>query len=80
MFAGDSQAFLRRGRAGIIAFFLAGEDLLKRDHPGVNKVERRIAMGDQRGRAHPAVLLFLKVFQELFAQLLGADRRRHTPR
>lgn len=48
MFAPGPYAFLRRGRARIVALFLTGENVLKLNHPGVGKHQGRVIARHQR--------------------------------
>src|SRR6266567_7016431 len=72
--AARAHAFLRGGRAGVIAFFQAEEHVLELVHPRVGEQQRRVAMRHERRAAHAAVPLALEEAQERLADLIATPR------
>ena len=48
MLAAGANTFLARCRGGIRALLRSGEDILERDHPRIDKHQRRIIIGNER--------------------------------
>ena len=70
MFAARADALLRGGGAGIIALFLAGEDLFELVHAGVGEEQRRIVGRDQRRAANDAMAIGREEVEERLADLI----------
>ena len=69
--AAGADAFLRGGRAGVVALLGAEEEVLELVHARVGEEQRGVVGGHQRGRVHAAVSLGLKEAQKQLADFVS---------
>ena len=77
--APGAHALLRGGGAGAGGVLRAGEDVLERDHAGVDEHQRRIAARDQRRRRQDGVVVRGEIVEELSADLVQTGHGRPLP-
>ena len=55
MLAAGANAFLHAGGTGVVALFLAGEEVLELDHARIGEQQGGVVAGHQRRRRHDGV-------------------------
>src|SRR3546814_10578847 len=78
--AAGADAFLARGRGRIGARLQTGEDVLERDHAGVDEHQRRIVVRHQRRRRDDLMPVTPEIIEEGAADVVGRSHRseEHT--
>ncbi len=71
MLATGTHAFLRGGRARIIAVFLTGENVLELDHPCVGEHQGRVIARHQRAGRNDLVAILAEEFQKRGADIVN---------
>src|SRR5207245_3494516 len=73
VFAAGAHAFLRRGRALVVALLEPEENVLELVHARIGKKQSRIADGDERGAAHHAMAVLREEIQECAPNLMAGE-------